>query len=114
MIRRPPRSTLTCHLFPYTTLFRSHGGRLLDRLLRRSRGGGDPPRRRRSGAILLHCRALRAALARAPRPAAHGPFCRCGLPAAGLLRRSRRQRKAVADPTIGAPRTLATCRKNVV
>ena len=23
MIRRPPRSTLTCTLFPYTTLFRS-------------------------------------------------------------------------------------------
>src|SRR3546814_8378687 len=26
MIRRPPRSTLTDILFPYTTLFRSHGG----------------------------------------------------------------------------------------
>src|SRR3546814_2423814 len=25
MIRRPPRSTLTDTLFPYTTLFRSHG-----------------------------------------------------------------------------------------
>src|SRR3546814_11019667 len=28
MIRRPPRSTLTDTLFPYTTLFRSDGGRL--------------------------------------------------------------------------------------
>src|SRR3546814_18735969 len=27
MIRRPPRSTLTDTLFPYTTLFRSEGGR---------------------------------------------------------------------------------------
>src|SRR3546814_5716765 len=27
MIRRPPRSTLTDTLFPYTTLFRSHQGR---------------------------------------------------------------------------------------
>src|SRR3546814_5417936 len=26
MIRRPPRSTLTDTLFPYTTLFRSHTG----------------------------------------------------------------------------------------
>src|SRR5881296_4324579 len=25
MIRRPPRSTRCCTLFPYTTLFRSHG-----------------------------------------------------------------------------------------
>src|SRR3546814_16999601 len=31
MSRRPPRSTLTDTLFPYTTLFRSHGGtRCLD------------------------------------------------------------------------------------
>src|SRR3546814_3974439 len=29
MIRRPPRSTRTDTLFPYTTLFRSHGVRLL-------------------------------------------------------------------------------------
>src|SRR3546814_18307053 len=28
MIRRPPRSTRTDTLFPYTTLFRSHRGRL--------------------------------------------------------------------------------------
>src|SRR3546814_20104771 len=27
MIRRPPRSTRTCTLFPYTTLFRSRGRR---------------------------------------------------------------------------------------
>src|SRR3546814_9140325 len=34
MIRRPPRSTRTDTLFPYTTLFRSHEG------IRRSRAGG--------------------------------------------------------------------------
>src|SRR3546814_1831603 len=37
MIRRPPRSTRTDTLFPYTTLFRS----LLDRRLRLAIGGGD-------------------------------------------------------------------------
>src|SRR3546814_1402999 len=42
MIRRPPRSTRTDTLFPYTTLFRSHGqeahlARLLDRFAH-----GDP------------------------------------------------------------------------
>src|SRR3546814_5320151 len=30
MIRRPPRSTRTDTLFPYTTLFRSVGGRVLE------------------------------------------------------------------------------------
>src|SRR3546814_1253747 len=35
MIRRPPRSTRTDTLFPYTTLFRSHA--------RRRRAGGLPP-----------------------------------------------------------------------
>src|SRR3546814_11904014 len=33
MIRRPPRSTRTDTLFPYTTLFRSLGLKPLDRLL---------------------------------------------------------------------------------
>src|SRR3546814_20597472 len=60
MIRRPPRSTRTDTLFPYTTLFRSpsghnggapardeprHAGRLLragKRACRRRRGGGGP------------------------------------------------------------------------
>src|SRR5437588_7691706 len=40
MIRRPPRSTL----FPYTTLFRSEGGRLADRA--RSIAGNAGPQRR--------------------------------------------------------------------
>src|SRR3546814_4683336 len=37
MIRRPPRSTRTDTLFPYTTLFRSRGGARKD-----DRGGSDP------------------------------------------------------------------------
>src|SRR3546814_12633464 len=39
MIRRPPRSTRTDTLFPYTTLFRSHGDHmaLMDRDERRAR-----------------------------------------------------------------------------
>src|SRR3546814_17138286 len=70
MIRRPPRSTRTDTLFPYTTLFRSGGDlpRLSDALpgkLRRSRGrgfkassedgAGRPPRPWRSeGGAALH------------------------------------------------------------
>src|SRR3546814_960550 len=42
MIRRPPRSTRTDTLFPYTTLFRSAGpAQRVQPLLRRPRGGGD-------------------------------------------------------------------------
>src|SRR3546814_4274302 len=46
MIRRPPRSTRTDTLFPYTTLFRSDGGP------RRQRGAArlpDPVRLRQAG-----------------------------------------------------------------
>src|SRR3546814_2051122 len=42
MIRRPPRSTRTDTLFPYTTLFRSL-------LRRRPRAGREPDRRGRQG-----------------------------------------------------------------
>src|SRR5947207_11199612 len=45
MIRRPPRSTL----FPYTTLFRSHGAPRRDRPRRRDRASRDRHRRGRSG-----------------------------------------------------------------
>src|SRR3546814_11643088 len=45
MIRRPPRSTRTDTLFPYTTLFRSRGG---DADLQR-RGRGAARRRQRAG-----------------------------------------------------------------
>src|SRR3546814_1041005 len=58
MIRRPPRSTRTDTLFPYTTLFRSAGA-LLPRqgqlslarhaAYRRGRSGGPPRARRAPG-----------------------------------------------------------------
>src|SRR3546814_5299259 len=53
MIRRPPRSTRTDTLFPYTTLFRSQGaedrqGADLPRDADRRRGG-QPPRRLHRG-----------------------------------------------------------------
>src|SRR3546814_9639112 len=51
MLRRPPRSTRTDTLFPYTTLFLSGGGR---RLCRRQQG--DQPRERcaRAGRVRLY------------------------------------------------------------
>src|SRR3546814_11587882 len=42
MIRRPPRSTRTDTLFPYTTLFRSLDGEVL---LRAGQAGEEPQRR---------------------------------------------------------------------
>src|SRR3546814_18783936 len=47
MIRRPPRSTRTDTLFPYTPLFRSRGVRTLDAGYRR---GPGPPRIQQCGA----------------------------------------------------------------
>src|SRR2546429_3605427 len=41
MIRRPPRSTL----FPYTTLFRSHGVQIVAHGVTRRRARGDGPSR---------------------------------------------------------------------
>src|SRR3546814_15239513 len=41
MNRRPPRSTRTDTLFPYTTLFRSLGQELPDRLVDLDRGGEE-------------------------------------------------------------------------
>src|SRR3546814_5693252 len=50
MIRRPPRSTRTDTLFPYTTLFRSRR-RALDRYLEAGGGRGRRGQARRAGAI---------------------------------------------------------------
>src|SRR3546814_5393555 len=47
MIRRPPRSTRTDTLFPYTTLFRSQY---------RNKGAGDALRREQAMALLPLCR----------------------------------------------------------
>src|SRR3546814_20549179 len=64
MIRRPPRSTRTDTLFPYTTLFRSAAARLRAADLRPRRQGavGD-----RSGAAPAGARAPRLRLAAGPR-----------------------------------------------
>src|SRR3546814_4357955 len=48
MRRRPPRSTRTDTLFPYTTLFRSRGGGQLPQLARRDARPHDHRRRRRN------------------------------------------------------------------
>src|SRR3546814_3441117 len=50
MIRRPPRSTRTDTLFPYTTLFRSCGGRRSPRPRRRGARAGQTRRARRPDA----------------------------------------------------------------
>src|SRR2546429_5150752 len=52
MIRRPPRSTL----FPYTTLFRSHGAGGSDGVLVRRNGGPGCPVGAHSGALRLGVR----------------------------------------------------------
>src|SRR3546814_10176997 len=51
MIRRPPRSTRTDTLFPYTTLFRSHRRTPADRAKRRDRP--PAPFGQRAGTSLL-------------------------------------------------------------
>src|SRR3546814_16003862 len=52
MIRRPPRSTRTDTLFPYTTLFRSFDrARIADR--QEDAVAGDEPRRRQPAADLV-------------------------------------------------------------
>src|SRR3546814_9300089 len=73
MIRRPPRSTRTDTLLPYSTLFRSHRCR--------ARRAGRPPSARALGAgprVRLRCRQVRGAAAAAcPRdrhPESRRPF----------------------------------------
>src|SRR3546814_17445261 len=97
MIRRPPRSTRTDTLFPYTTLFRSgrlrgrSASRILDHLWRHVRaadlGGEAPPARGSRGAAAD----LRAALPAVPL----GPGCG-DRPLGGAASASRRRRRAVA------------------
>src|SRR3546814_18341856 len=54
MIRRPPRSTRTDTLFPYTTLFRSPEGRLLARIGERETGAGEDVRLEALDRLLEH------------------------------------------------------------
>src|SRR3546814_2378454 len=49
MIRRPPRSTRTDTLFPYTTLFRSGDHRRVDALPADRQEADDQPEKRRAG-----------------------------------------------------------------
>src|SRR3546814_5680109 len=60
MIRRPPRSTRTDTLFPYTTLFRSRG----DAAGARRRAAGLHRGDGKSGAAPAYCGALRGQLRR--------------------------------------------------
>src|SRR3546814_19511928 len=83
MIRRPPRSTRTDTLFPYTTLFRSVRGRQPESQGRGVRRGTGRGARRRAGGVFGARRAqirarrrrgARARLSRRPLPARlHGP-----------------------------------------
>src|SRR3546814_2276418 len=62
MIRRPPRSTRTDTLFPYTTLFRSRRGVHLERHHLRRAGAGrrlDPGRPSGAGDLRRHLGGLR-------------------------------------------------------
>src|SRR3546814_11821035 len=131
MLRRPPRSTRTDTLFPYTTLFRSREDlrRALFRALRAERAGRRVPAfrrlapRRAAGDELLHPVLVRAGsrgglpgrLSAGPAPAA-----RVG----GVLLRPRRARARPRDlrtprhvlPRPGAPRRQhptgrASCRE---
>src|SRR3546814_2571814 len=69
MIRRPPRSTRTDTLFPYTTLFRSNGGEGALRRRRPQPASSTPPA--------------------SPPPAAYSPICG---PSCGHLRRAAGRR----------------------
>src|SRR3546814_9018168 len=68
MIRRPPRSTRTDTLFPYTTLFRSFGARARHRLDMPAMVAGKPPRQ----PVLDHPRGAIGALEAVPAGAAQG------------------------------------------
>src|SRR3546814_13272747 len=106
MIRRPPRSTRTDTLFPYTTLFRSlsrqyrrggYGVRPARRALERRRGRSANATRRR-----VSYRTLRRA-ASAPRPPPASP--RAVFPAAHACRRG-----SLLPPTRNRPAAAGTWR----
>src|SRR3546814_19797412 len=77
MIRRPPRSTRTDTLFPYTTLFRSHVHR------RRVRHHLEPPVVPRLSVALHDAAGGAAAAAQAARGGADGGLALADLAAAG-------------------------------
>src|SRR3546814_6919143 len=78
MIRRPPRSTRTDTLFPYTTLFRSHASRSRKSGTALFATQSDRLPQDRSGALRME-RPQRAAWQGARRPLAGGDGRRCGV-----------------------------------
>src|SRR3546814_12996731 len=110
MIRRPPRSTRTYTLFPYTTLFRSRradagGSRAIFQEFRadRRRGGADEPRGRAPDHAdargVFSCRAGSAEAWR--RPTYRHLYARPALEprSPGRRRRPRPDRKSVVSGT---------------
>src|SRR3546814_16977739 len=96
MIRRPPRSTRTDTLFPYTTLFRSRQGRPARRHHALAGPGpaardGEAPAGRRDAGGAHRRRHPRQLLRRAERPAD-------GLGLAGLLVGGAQRDRALAPP----------------
>src|SRR3546814_4799201 len=84
MIRRPPRSTRTDTLFPYTTLFRSHADR---RLRRRLQPQGH---RRLPGSVLIRLRDSNVS----------GDIMTTGQPTTWIHVRCRLYPPSVVDPVI--------------
>src|SRR3546814_18449664 len=62
MLRRPPRSTLTDTLFPYTTLFRSHQAQHVGRAQQRLGGDAAPVQADAAELGFFHQRGLHAQL----------------------------------------------------
>src|SRR3546814_12404364 len=91
MIRRPPRSTRTDTLFPYTTLFRSSPGKLGAILIgRASCSRREPPVKRRSMPRAL--RAIR------PPPVSRRPGPRIRKPPKASARKTSRRGKRASPP----------------
>src|SRR3546814_20455475 len=96
MIRRPPRSTRTDTLFPYTTLFRSHPLRIALSTLKAAYETGDP----RVPAIAVQAlpRAARRAVERATSPSDR--LSAFEVATALLLKRSLRNGQASAPHSL--------------
>src|SRR3546814_11730920 len=97
MIRRPPRSTRTDTLFPYTTLFRSAGYRSRHAAARRWRRGRfhRPARSGDARAVLFIRPAAFGTGQPEPRPAR--PACRHGASARQGQQGARAERKSVVE-----------------
>src|SRR3546814_9358672 len=105
MIRRPPRSTRTDTLFPYTTLFRSAAGRFLGAVVRAvpDDGAAFRSRRRAAGAADAAGQARYRGGARTGRPFRHPQH-----PDAGAVPGRPRDRARVGRAAGGRDRALGT------